>query len=164
MTAASPRREHAPNHPAAVPRARGVCRPTQGHLAMGTCESKVRVAVRPWGERAPLSFALFTLLFGTGACSLDPMTRVVATRPAEPATGPGVQFLRSCAFVCVDIQPGIRRHIEEEQVPVPWKKSGFTAADVNAATNYAFDVAFPNARIIAEACRDLRLPMIFVHS
>jgi nicotinamidase-related amidase len=72
-------------------------------------------------------------------------------------------FFQNCAFVCVDIQPGQRSHMSEADVPKLWHKIGFTAADVNAATDYAFDVAYPNARKVVDACRDLRLPMIFVH-
>lgn len=48
-------------------------------------------------------------------------------------------------------------------MPKPWRQAGFTATDVNAATDYAFDVAYPNARVVADACRDRHLPMIFVH-
>ena len=73
------------------------------------------------------------------------------------------EFFRHCAFVCVDIQPATRRHLGEAEVPKLWRKAGFTAADVNAATDYAFDVAYPNARRVADGCRSLRLPMIFLH-
>jgi nicotinamidase-related amidase len=34
---------------------------------------------------------------------------------------------------------------------------------VNAGTDFAFDVAYPNARLVADACRSLHLPMIFLH-
>lgn len=80
----------------------------------------------------------------------------------SPAWDPA--FLQHCAFVSVDVQePGPRAHITEEQVPKLWKRMGFTAADVNAATDYAYDVAFPNSRRVADACRSLGLPMIFIH-
>ena len=73
-------------------------------------------------------------------------------------------FLQHCAFVCVDIQePGPRTHVTEEQLSKEWRRMGFTAADVNAATDYAFDVAYPNARRVVDACRSLGLPMIFIH-
>jgi nicotinamidase-related amidase len=66
--------------------------------------------------------------------------------------------------VSVDIQEaGPRSRITEEQVPKLWKTMGFTADDVNAATDYAFDVAYPNSRRVADACRSLGLPMIFIH-
>ncbi|MBK9140404.1 MAG: cysteine hydrolase [Verrucomicrobia bacterium] len=76
---------------------------------------------------------------------------------------PTPDFFQGCAFICVDIQPGERKHLTDEAVPKGWRKGGFTAADVNAATDYAFDVAYPNARLVADACRRLRLPMIFLH-
>ncbi|OQC63001.1 MAG: Peroxyureidoacrylate/ureidoacrylate amidohydrolase RutB [Verrucomicrobia bacterium ADurb.Bin006] len=77
--------------------------------------------------------------------------------------GPGPEFLQRCAFVCIDIQPGVRKHLSEAEVPKPWLQAGFTAADVNAANDYAFDIAYPNARLVADACRASGLPMIFVH-
>lgn len=73
------------------------------------------------------------------------------------------EFFQNCAFVCVDIQPGQRSHMREADVPKLWHQMGFTAADVNAATDFAFDVAYPNARKVVDACRSLHLPMIFVH-
>lgn len=82
-----------------------------------------------------------------------------ATTNAEWAS----KFFQNCAFVCVDIQPAKRAHVEEAAVPKLWRQMGITAADVNAATDYAFDVAYPNARKVVDTCRALRLPMIFVH-
>jgi len=76
---------------------------------------------------------------------------------------PDLSFLQKCAFVCVDIQPGTRTHVTDEQLLKSWKRMGITADDVNAATDYAFDVAYPNARRVADACRSLGLPMIFIH-
>lgn len=73
------------------------------------------------------------------------------------------EFFQNCAFVCIDIQPGQRSHVEESAVPKLWRQMGFTAADVNAASDFAFDVAYPNARKVVDACRSLHLPMIFVH-
>lgn len=72
-------------------------------------------------------------------------------------------FFQRCAFVCIDIQPAKRTHLEETAVPKLWREMGFSAADVNAATDYAFDVAYPNARKVVDACRDLHMPMVFVH-
>ncbi len=77
---------------------------------------------------------------------------------------PDDSFLENCAFISVDVQePGPRTHITEAQLPAEWKRFGFTAADVNAAVDYAFDVAMPNSRRVADACRSAGLPMIFVH-
>lgn len=85
------------------------------------------------------------------------------SRAAATSTAWADEFFQNCAFVCVDIQPAKRAHVEESTVPILWRQMGFTAADVNAATDYAFDTAYPNARKVADACRSLRLPMIFVH-
>ena len=38
-----------------------------------------------------------------------------------------------------------------------WKEMGFTLEDCHAATDYLFDVAKPNARKVADACRELDL-------
>lgn len=72
-------------------------------------------------------------------------------------------FFQNCAFVCVDIQPAKRGHMDEKSVPKLWRTMGITADDVNAANDYAIDVAYPNARRVVDACRTLHLPMIFVH-
>lgn len=73
------------------------------------------------------------------------------------------EFFQNCAFVCVDIQPAKRGHMDENSVPKLWRTMGITADDVNAANDYAVDVAYPNARKVVDACRTLHLPMIFVH-
>jgi nicotinamidase-related amidase len=73
-------------------------------------------------------------------------------------------FFEHCAFVSVDLQEGTRpAPITEDQVPPQWKKMGFAAADVNAANSFAWDVALPNTVKVADACRDRKLPMIFIH-
>ena len=74
---------------------------------------------------------------------------------------PDRSFFENCAFVCVDIQEGTREYITE--LPKLWKEMGFTLEDCHAATDYLFDVAQPNARRVADACRELGLPMIFIH-
>ncbi len=73
-------------------------------------------------------------------------------------------FFEHCAFVSIDIQEGGKpTPITEEQVPAIWRKMGFTVEDVNAANDFAFNVALPNAVKVADACRGLGMPMIFVH-
>lgn len=72
-------------------------------------------------------------------------------------------FLKDCAFVCVDLQEIPRIHMTEKQMPAGWKQQGFAVEDCNAATDYLFDTAMPNAAMVADACRAARLPMIFVH-
>jgi len=83
-----------------------------------------------------------------------------------PARGglPDAAFLENCAFVSVDVQEaGPRHHITDAEMSKEWRGFGFTAADVNAAVDYAYDVAYPNARKVADACRSAGLPMIFIH-
>lgn len=87
----------------------------------------------------------------------------LAAADAAPAL-PDASFFQNCAFVSVDVQEAPPRgHMTEESVPKLWKSMGITAPDVNAATDYAYDVAFPNAARVADACRAMGLPMIFVH-
>ena len=73
-------------------------------------------------------------------------------------------FFEKCAFVCVDIQEGSRgEHATDDKLPQDWIEMGFTADDVNAASDYAWDVALPNALRVVEACRAKGIPMIFIH-
>ena len=74
-------------------------------------------------------------------------------------------FLDRCAFVSIDIQDGERpRPLEDDMsLPLSWREMGFDVTDVNAANAFAWDSALPNARKVADACRSLGLPMIFVH-
>jgi nicotinamidase-related amidase len=106
----------------------------------------------------PLLFLFLPIL--PGCAQTVPAVNITHTQPSSP---PDASFFQHCAFVCVDIQPGTRSHLTDDQVPKAWKKMGFTAQDVNAAVDYAFDVAAPNARRVADACRRLKLPMIFIH-
>ena len=74
-------------------------------------------------------------------------------------------FFERCAFICVDIQEGKRGsgRATDEGLPPDWKKWGFTADDVNAASDFSWDVALPNACKVVESCRAAGLPMIFIH-
>lgn len=78
-------------------------------------------------------------------------------------------FFEQCVFMSVDFQDGApdpggpRRRVTEATMPRPWREEGMTPEDVNAATDYAIDVALPNACRVAGACRRLGLPMIFIH-
>ncbi len=73
-------------------------------------------------------------------------------------------FFDHCAFVCVDFQDGARGPaVTEETLPPLWKKMGFTAEDVNAAIDFGWDVAYPNAIKVTDACRRAGMPMIFIH-
>jgi nicotinamidase-related amidase len=79
-------------------------------------------------------------------------------------TMPDTSFLDQCAFMSVDIQEGTPPiPLTEDQLPASWKSVGFTAEDVNAANDFAWNVALPNAVKVADACRNRGLPMIFLH-
>ncbi len=113
-----------------------------------------------------LGLVFAVLSAATAAFSQQPQGGGISTAEL-PSSTPGTawarEFFQNCAFVCVDIQPAKRQHMKESDVPKLWRKAGFTVADVNAATDYAIDVAYPNARKVVDACRSLRLPMIFLH-
>lgn len=84
--------------------------------------------------------------------------------PAAARALPDPALLRNAAFVSVDVQEAPpRSYVTDETVPKLWKSMGITAPDVNAATDYTYDVAFPNAVRVADACRAAGLPMIFIH-
>lgn len=90
--------------------------------------------------------------------------RVAATSRVQEKSMLDMSFFEHCAFVSVDIQEGTKPEtLSQEQVPALWRRMGFTADDVNAANNFAWDVAFPNALKVADTCRSLGLPMIFIH-
>jgi nicotinamidase-related amidase len=78
-------------------------------------------------------------------------------------------FLENCAFLCIDIQESsdVRfdqpNHITAEEMPGLWKEMGFTVEDVNEANDFAAGPCSLNAARVAEACRILGLPRIFVH-
>lgn len=88
----------------------------------------------------------------------------IAALGAAPSAMPDLSFLENCVFISVDVQElGPRSHLTDDQVPKEWKGFGFTASDVNAALDYAYDVAYPNARRVADACREVGMRMVFVH-
>jgi nicotinamidase-related amidase len=84
------------------------------------------------------------------------------SQPEKPPVD--ATIFEHCAFVSIDIQEGARpAPMTLDQVPALWREMGFTADDVNAANDFAWDVALPNAVKVANTCRSLGLPMIFVH-
>ena len=90
--------------------------------------------------------------------------RTVEKSTQDSAVVLDASFFEHCAFVSVDIQEGTRPGpLTDDQVPAQWRKMGFTAEDVNAANAFAWDVALPNAVKVADACRGLGLPLIFIH-
>jgi len=72
-------------------------------------------------------------------------------------------FFDDCVFISVDIQAGKRYHMTLEGMPEGWRKRGYSLEDVNAALDYLHDTAIPNAIEVADACRKIKLPMIFIH-
>ncbi len=85
----------------------------------------------------------------------------MTAQPGSDPRLPDSSFLRDCAFVCVDIQPAGGEPAGD--IPDEWKRAGITLEDARAAGRYALAVALPNARRVADACRGLGLPMIFIH-
>ncbi|UCD30045.1 MAG: isochorismatase family protein [Planctomycetota bacterium] len=76
---------------------------------------------------------------------------------------PDDSFFENCVFISVDIQPSKKHHMTMESMPKGWRDRGFKLEDVNAALDFLHDVAIPNAVKTADACRQLKMPMIFVH-
>jgi nicotinamidase-related amidase len=73
-------------------------------------------------------------------------------------------FFERCVFCSIDLQEGEPpQPCTEETLPPAWREAGITPDDANAATRFLQEVALPNARRVADACRALGLPMIFVH-
>lgn len=107
---------------------------------------------------APVA-ALFLLVVTLSACNTT--TKQGQSKSLVYQT-PDISFFERCAFVCVDIQPSGRHKFTEETLPKAWLRSGATAEDANEAVNYTIDTAHPNAARVANACRKLGLPMVFV--
>ena len=74
---------------------------------------------------------------------------------------PELSFFKDCAFVCIDIQPMTDQPVE--QIPQEWKDAGYTREDCQAANDFFFEQTLPNARKVADSCRALGMPMIFIH-
>ena len=73
-------------------------------------------------------------------------------------------FFAHCALVSVDLQEGAKGvPVTGDALPPDWKEMGFAADDVNAATDFAWDVALPNAARVVACCRRASLPLIFLH-
>jgi len=105
------------------------------------------------------ALALFITMLLAGC-----QTARTVDKPSPKQAMPNASFFEHCAFVSVDIQEGSRPEpLTEDQVPKEWKRMGFTAADVNAASDFAWNTALPNAVKVTEACRKRGLPLIFIH-
>lgn len=75
-----------------------------------------------------------------------------------------MSFLQDCVFVSVDFQgDGKLEPLTEANLPAVWREMGFSVNDVNAARDFALKTALPNAVKVADACRALGLPRIFIH-
>jgi nicotinamidase-related amidase len=73
-------------------------------------------------------------------------------------------FFGNCAFISVDFQQGEKpKPLSDEGLPKLWRDRGFAAEDVNAANEYAWAIAGPNAVRVLEACRRCGMPRIFIH-
>ncbi len=77
---------------------------------------------------------------------------------------PDASFFQHGVFISIDVQEGTKpAPLTNDQIPSLWREMGFTAEEVNAANDHAWEVALPNAVKVADACRAAGLPMIFVH-
>lgn len=73
-------------------------------------------------------------------------------------------FFEHCVFVSVDIQESAAPvPVTDAQLPKAWKKMGISANDVNTANDHAWRIALPNSVKVADACRKLGVPRIFIH-
>ncbi len=109
--------------------------------------------------RFTILLAICAAVLSAGCQTVHPVERATLDKAPLDAS-----FFEHCAFVSVDIQEGSRpAPLAEDQVPSDWKKMGFTAEDVNAANKFAWDVAWPNAVKVADACRKRGLPLILIH-
>ena len=69
-----------------------------------------------------------------------------------------------CVFVSVDIQQGNPPvKLRNAELPELWRTMGFSADDVNAANEFAWTTAYPNAVTVAAACGAAGIPRIFIH-
>ena len=76
-------------------------------------------------QRHLLCLGLAALCAAAPASSQQPAASTPATIEPQPTTAKpalGREFLQHCAFVCVDIQPGLRKHLSEAEVPKPWRQ------------------------------------------
>jgi len=105
------------------------------------------------------SVALVIVLGSLSACTKNDSKVEVC----EPTGLLDISFFENCVFVCIDIQPGQRAYMTVESMPKSWVEAGMKPEDLNAATDQKFDAAYPNARKVTEACRSIKMPMIFVH-
>lgn len=101
-----------------------------------------------------LSIGVLTVISTVGLSAKDSTGEVKAKMPDK-------SFLQDCVFVCVDFQQEKKAY--RTQVPPEWKSAGHTLEDVNAAIDYLYDVALPNARRVADAFREMRKPLIFIY-
>ncbi len=80
-----------------------------------------------------------------------------------------LSFFDDCAFVSVDFQgdapePGTRlERTTKDKMMKDYQKEGKSPEDIDAVRDFTVDVAKPNAIKIADMCRQLELPMIFIH-
>lgn len=100
--------------------------------------------------------------FRTGCIALmeGPLEEVHNAQMTIPLT-----FFDDLAFVSIDLQKGAGTAPASAIAHLPplWVRAGITAEDVAAAESYLRNVALPNAVLVADACRRLGLPMVFVH-
>lgn len=99
----------------------------------------------------------------TGVAPQAPEIPGVHTLPAAAPGEVTAACLQDCALVVVDVPGGERpAPCTRETMPPLWRDSGYVPDDVNAATDYAWDIAIPNAAKAVKLSRALDIYTIFV--
>ncbi|HJN15321.1 MAG TPA: isochorismatase family protein, partial [Armatimonadota bacterium] len=73
------------------------------------------------------------------------------------------EHYKDAVLISVDLQEIPHVTVREEHVPESHRAQGVDAADVNAANDYLFESAMPNAARIVKHCRALGMPVVLVH-
>lgn len=142
------------------------------HLAYIWGRNKQRTRLMMFNRQKILSTILMcSLILIVGGCArvisgqkeMTQKSDTKATKITETLPPLDASFFENCAFISVDLQPLQRNYMTLETMPKAWREAGWKPEDFNKATDFKFDVAFPNARKVADACRSIDLPMIFVH-
>ncbi|MFH1743390.1 MAG: isochorismatase family cysteine hydrolase [bacterium] len=93
----------------------------------------------------------------------------VATRMANDSRDPRLRELtpdlfQNAVLISVDIQNGQPGPpLTADTMDPLWASYGFTPEDVNAASDYFFGTALPNAAKIARLFRERNIPVILIH-
>ncbi len=73
------------------------------------------------------------------------------------------ELLNDSVLISVDFQNGSLRQVTRETMSAQWLEYGFTPEDVNAANEYCYNTALPNAAKLCDFFRARHKPVILVH-